>query len=523
MSGRVGPVRAGRVRAERGTVAGLPGAGGRAGRVCVLQRWAGNAALARLVSGPGVGGDAGSVVRRVLCGSGRPLPQEVRRDMEGRMGADFSRVRVHTGAEAHAAAGAVQAHAFTSGEHVAFANGRFAPATGSGRRLLAHELAHTVQQASGEVAGAPGPQGLRVSDPQDHFERAADRLAQQALSGGTRPAAAQAAVPQAAGPATSAADGCPVSGGPSVQRVASQAPLSESAPPRYRQVRPSGAGERPANLRALDRAARVAHGGAYGGKGVASPHVASAVSAEGRLALAGNTGKRKVTKKQQEEADQRLAAVRQGGTAQGAAADSNPGERRRAKDVRKLRALESGDYATRHGNTEQLTQIAGALRQEPQWSNVAVGGKRPEAEHGEMTLLGQQIATWPTTGRPAGAAPKVVQVGGVKKACAGCQWVYDGVNATIGRERGYRVEASGTHGQPYPGWRMPDWVAAEPALRDAVIARAEAEGWSFALQDVPGSGGGTARAYVLVKEDFRPGEGVEHDPAESESDWEEAD
>ncbi len=69
-------------------------------------------------------------------------------------GADFSRVRVHTDDRAAASARAVDAHAYTVGSHIVFDRGRYAPATPAGQRLLAHELAHVVQQGDAP-RGAP--------------------------------------------------------------------------------------------------------------------------------------------------------------------------------------------------------------------------------------------------------------------------------------------------------------------------------------------------------------------------------
>jgi hypothetical protein len=74
--------------------------------------------------------------------------------MAARLGRDFSDVRVHDTAAASAAARAVWAEAFTVGHHVVFEGGRYAPGTGPGERLLAHELSHVVQQA-----GRPIPAG----------------------------------------------------------------------------------------------------------------------------------------------------------------------------------------------------------------------------------------------------------------------------------------------------------------------------------------------------------------------------
>lgn len=101
----------------------------------------------------GGGGSAGSVpesVERTLSGSGRPLDTALRADMEARFDHDFSQVRVHSDASAARSAHDVGAHAYTAGQHIAFATGKFSPGSGEGKRLLAHELAHVVQQA-GEV------------------------------------------------------------------------------------------------------------------------------------------------------------------------------------------------------------------------------------------------------------------------------------------------------------------------------------------------------------------------------------
>ena len=84
-------------------------------------------------------------------GGGRPLDPFSHRFMEARFGHDFSRVRVHTGPQATAAARAVDARAFTSGTDIVFDAGAYAPHTESGRRLLAHELTHVLQQRDAPV------------------------------------------------------------------------------------------------------------------------------------------------------------------------------------------------------------------------------------------------------------------------------------------------------------------------------------------------------------------------------------
>lgn len=119
------------------------------------------------------------VVHDVLRSPGRPLEPEVRSSMEERFGHDFGRVRVHADAKAAESAQAVGALAYTVGSHVAFAAGRYSPASREGRRLLAHELVHTVQQGP---ASAPG-EDLRISSPADAAEREAESASAQIAQG----------------------------------------------------------------------------------------------------------------------------------------------------------------------------------------------------------------------------------------------------------------------------------------------------------------------------------------------------
>jgi len=84
-------------------------------------------------------------------GRGRPLDPAVRAFMEPRFGRDFSRVRIHTDRPAADAARSVAARAFTVGEHIVFGGRQHAPDSTAGRYLLAHELAHTIQQRNAAV------------------------------------------------------------------------------------------------------------------------------------------------------------------------------------------------------------------------------------------------------------------------------------------------------------------------------------------------------------------------------------
>ena len=89
--------------------------------------------------------DTEDQVRR-LTGGGAPLPETVRTQFEPRFGADLSGVRVHRDAAAADSSAALGAKAWTLGNHIAFGAGQWAPGTNEGNRLIAHELAHTVQQ-----------------------------------------------------------------------------------------------------------------------------------------------------------------------------------------------------------------------------------------------------------------------------------------------------------------------------------------------------------------------------------------
>jgi hypothetical protein len=91
-----------------------------------------------------------AVVDEVLLSPGQPMDTDTRDYMEPRFGQDFSDVRVHTDARAAQSARAVNALAYTVGRDVVFASGNYAPATTAGRKLLAHELTHVVQQSNGQ-------------------------------------------------------------------------------------------------------------------------------------------------------------------------------------------------------------------------------------------------------------------------------------------------------------------------------------------------------------------------------------
>ena len=113
-------------------------------------------------------------------GGGKPLAQAVLAKMEAAFGADFSAVRVHVGPQASR----IGAVAFTTGNDLYFAPGRYQPESAQGLQLLGHELAHVVQQRQGRVS-APGSGVAVVQDRM--LEAEADRLGMRAAM--ARPAA----------------------------------------------------------------------------------------------------------------------------------------------------------------------------------------------------------------------------------------------------------------------------------------------------------------------------------------------
>lgn len=100
-------------------------------------------------------------------GEGRPLPDEVQEQMEGRMGADFGDVRVHDDAGAGQLSQSLNADAFTTQQDIFFAEGKYAPHSDEGQKLLAHELTHVVQQ------GAARPKAKEEEAPDEETVEAA--------------------------------------------------------------------------------------------------------------------------------------------------------------------------------------------------------------------------------------------------------------------------------------------------------------------------------------------------------------
>ncbi|MEC5385355.1 DUF4157 domain-containing protein [Uliginosibacterium sp. H3] len=135
------------------------------------------AGSARATASAGAGAGAGAAGRP---GGGRPLSADLRRDFELDPSLDLSAVRIHEGADADALATQKGARAFTVAQDIYFRAGEFAPQREDGRRLLAHELTHTLQQGQRH---APDLDALDMSTPGDHHESEADVQAEGWLRG----------------------------------------------------------------------------------------------------------------------------------------------------------------------------------------------------------------------------------------------------------------------------------------------------------------------------------------------------
>lgn len=134
--------------------------------------------LRRDPAGPAESAYAPPIVHQVLNTSGEALGGSTRTFFEQRFGVEFSGVRVHSDARAAESARAVNANAYAVGNRIVFAKDRYQPHGSEGRRLLAHELAHTVQQGLTSSTGA-----LRIGGSDDAFEHQAETVAERVAVG----------------------------------------------------------------------------------------------------------------------------------------------------------------------------------------------------------------------------------------------------------------------------------------------------------------------------------------------------
>ncbi|MBK6714951.1 MAG: DUF4157 domain-containing protein [Burkholderiales bacterium] len=141
------------------------------------------------VSDPYADTEPPASVHELLRSPGQPLGAAERQYFEPRFGHEFSQVRVYTSALAAASAHAVHSLAYTVGGNIAFAEGRYSPATAEGKRLLAHELTHVVQQGAGNPIGPIADRFMQGPGEVHAKGRNSSRLARAPeTSGGTAPA-----------------------------------------------------------------------------------------------------------------------------------------------------------------------------------------------------------------------------------------------------------------------------------------------------------------------------------------------
>jgi len=125
-------------------------------------------------------GHGSAIVQEAGSAAGRALDAATRASMEDHFGHDFSRVRIHTDSTSARAARSLDAHAYTVGQNIYFAAGRYDPASTGGKGLLAHELAHTIQQRH---ASAIVQTALTMDPPDTAPEREAGAAASAVLAG----------------------------------------------------------------------------------------------------------------------------------------------------------------------------------------------------------------------------------------------------------------------------------------------------------------------------------------------------
>ena len=138
--------------------------------------------LQRAAISPSPVNEVPPIVHEVLRSPGQPLDAGTRSFMEPRFGHDFSGVRVHTDAKAAESAQEVNALAYTVASDVVFGGGQYILGTTAGRRLMAHELTHVMQQ-SGVSSGQPLQGEPTFNQPGDAFEQEADAAAAHVVSG----------------------------------------------------------------------------------------------------------------------------------------------------------------------------------------------------------------------------------------------------------------------------------------------------------------------------------------------------
>lgn len=188
-----------------------------------LQRRLGNRAFSKTLEQAGA--KAPAIVGEVLQSSGKPLDPATRGDFESSFRQDFDNVRIHADVRAAQSARSIGALAYTSGHDIVFGPGQYQPGSSSGRRLIAHELAHTAQQSGASPAGP-----LKIGPPGGDHERSAEESANRFSRGVTTPAARLGQPPAGTGIVQRApAPEGPESAGATPEKYAAR-PLGETKP-----------------------------------------------------------------------------------------------------------------------------------------------------------------------------------------------------------------------------------------------------------------------------------------------------
>jgi hypothetical protein len=223
-------------------------------------------------------------------------------------------------------------------------------------------------------------------------------------------------------------------------------------------------GDRPAELRMLDRIARILYNSLEGWDqqnqqrfgSRATPHFAVNLD-NGRLHVSGNTD-RPFTADHRQQAERRLRAAVTAGRL-----DESMHERE-AQDLNKIRAHLAGDYRPDEYDNDWMADLASALQTDIRWD---IGSLDPQQErgaigevvHGEMILLGDIVKKRVAKGPAQGDAEREPEyLGGYLKPCKPCRWLIESVNAVFGNKYGFRIATMETHEGVPRTWHAPDWL-----------------------------------------------------------------
>ena len=158
--------------------------GGKVSPLVSLQQTVGNRAVQRLIAqrkGDGAFALDEETAGRISSarGGGKALDPGMQESIGQATGHDFSGVRVHTSSEADTLSKQLHARAFTTGQDIFFREGTYDPSSSAGKKLIAHELTHVVQQSGGGTGKSLGR--MTVHGPNDAFEQEANAIADRAV------------------------------------------------------------------------------------------------------------------------------------------------------------------------------------------------------------------------------------------------------------------------------------------------------------------------------------------------------